>query len=1332
MSSRPGRAVFCVLALLAMGLSPLVVPAAAHDSILLSVDVQHAVLEPGQSLNITLTVENNGSSIEDYNITVDDAGLASPWTVIVVDATLENVFPTWTKNATVVVRLAEGATVADSGSFTINVTEPDSGAVSVLTVPATVAPAYHPSLSVSGSPLVHMAAGSSTNVSFTAHNLGSVTDTYLLDVEVQPDLASWWANHTNASTGNGNSSEDEGDGSGGNQSGSNGTTAGALSVLMMGNSYTSANGLASMVEGILDADGYNATVDTVNGGGMKLPAHWQNVNTSGNQWNTTLRGSSWDYVVLQDQSQVPTFPTTNGVWQDSKNASVSLSHAIEDEGGETVLFMTWGYRDGDSLNSFNNNFTTMQERLLEGYTRYAENISAAGNAVWMAPVGLAYKTVHDNVLSGGVDPTTSGNLFYDLYSSDGSHPSLSGSYLAACVFHSTTTGEHCVGSTDSVNLNAATKLALQQAADDTVFNQTSGMSYYPWETSGMSAFGLGSSVPQGWYIQWQDDELANIPAGGSTSATLSITVPSDAAPDFYGYRLTIGSTNGNVTSSTIIVVEVEADPSVSTAFLRQDDVFVPGQSTTTGVQVTNTGNSVLDLEWELSVPPNAGSSPCTGALSTAQTLGLQPNAIAEVSIVVNVDESVDSSAQCPFLLIVYHDADDSVELLDTLLFTVNVDEAVAFALAGPLNVVDLIPEVGSNYEVRLTNDGSDEATFYLDVAESSGLDTVLVSSSGVTVAAGEVGTWTVNTKGDPTLSGIFHQSFSVDYGGQSSSLLVPVNLLEVDRVDLIPPSEDRVLVSPGGGSSIDVVLRNTGTSNLTLTPTLTGLPSDVDASYSVGEVDLDRGAEQTVTLAFSATTGATPGASSLVLTYTAGSFSIEYAFNLVVVDREDVAIGAFQQRLVASPAGFSSTTVDVTNLGTATELYLLDWTTESDGTWFAFDINPTTFELNAGSTQEITISVQEVSSGAPVEGVTYTLTVSSTSNPSVSDALNITIEPVVASATLELSSDVNSVKPGGAVYGTLKITNTGSGEDNFSIASVGIDCGLDVSVVVGAGQTSDAFGWSCPVANDASAGLKSISFRAVSSVRGNVAVSDNVFYTVEAEWPGDTLVAISVANGRVSLGVDSSTTTVVTVENLGNAEVYGTLNGDGQDTGLVLFNWVRMSDNLSTGNYTLASGSSEEFLLTITSNTARSGFVEYTITARSNGDGVARTDRSVPLPITIEGPALPPNGLSLPLGVNVSQSTALGVMGTGWLLAVIAIQLLRRRPSPSADSEEADEDETEEEKDLPELGYNECRLDGESKVNCPSCDARLGVPRGSTPPFRFTCPQCGSKIRVVD
>ena len=91
-------------------------------------------------------------------------------------------------------------------------------------------------------------------------------------------------------------------------------------------------------------------------------------------------------------------------------------------------------------------------------------------------------------------------------------------------------------------------------------------------------------------------------------------------------------------------------------------------------------------------------------------------------------------------------------------------------------------------------------------------------------------------------------------------------------------------------------------------------------------------------------------------------------------------------------------------------------------------------------------------------------------------------------------------------------------------------------------------------------------------------------------------------------------------------------------------------------------------------------------------------------------------------------------MGAGWLLALVAIQLLRRRGSDGASDDPDTEDDSEEddEKELPELGYNECRLDGESKVNCPTCDARLGVPRGSTPPFRFTCPQCENKIRVVE
>ncbi|MFZ8905947.1 MAG: DUF4886 domain-containing protein [Poseidonia sp.] len=1337
MSTRAGRAVCCVLVLLMMSLSPMVAPASAHSSILLSVDVQHAVLEPGQSINITLSIENNASAIESFNVSVDEGNLASVWTVIPVDATVDNVFPTWRKNTTLVVRLAEGATVADSGSFTVNVTEPDSGYTSMITVLVSVAPAYHPSLSVDGSPLVSLGAGESTNITFTAHNLGTVTDTLLLDVEVQPDLASWWANHTNTSTGNnsGNSSGNSTDNGTGNGTGSNGTNTTSLSVLMMGNSYTGTNNLATLVDGIMDADGYNATLGSLNAGGMKLPQHWSNVNTSGNQWNTTLRGSSWDYVVLQDQSQVPSFPTTDSMWQDSKNASVSLSDAIADEGGETVLFMTWGYRDGDSLNSFNNNFTAMQSRLTEGYTRYAENISTAGHAVWIAPVGLAFKTVHDDVVANGDDPTVSGNLFYDLYSSDGSHPSLSGSYLAACVFHATVTGETCVGSTDTVNLNSSTKLALQQAADDTVFNQTTGMSYYPWEVSGTAAFGLGSSVPQGWYIQWQDDELSNIAAGGSASATLSITVPADAAPDFYGYRLTVGSTNGNITSSTVLVVEVESEPSISTAFLRQNDVFLPGSGTLTGVQVENTGNTVLNIDWELAASASQGTQPCTGSLVSTMSTGLAPDAVDEVEMLIDVDESVDSTASCAFTLTASHSTGGSTETLEVLDFTIEVDEAVNFSLDGPLSAVDIVPEEGANYEVRLTNHGSDEATFFLDVEGSAGLTTVLVSSSGISVAAGEVGTWTVNTKGDASLSGVLQQSFSTTYNGESATLQVEVHLLEVDGASLLPPSEDRLLVAPGESSILSLALVNSGTSNLTLLPTLSGLPIDVDVVHELSEIILAPGAQQELNITFSATTGATPASSPVVLTYQDGPFSVSYSFDVVIVDREEVVVNSVQQRLFASPLATSSLNVEVVNLGTASDLFLVEWSTESQGNWFEFTVSPTTFQLASGASQQVTITVREASTGAPDNGVVYTLRSTSTSNEAVSDAVNITIEPVLANAGLEVRVDKDSAAPGESVFGSVVLTNTGNTEDTFSITTVGEDCGLDASVTVGAGLSSEPLGWSCVVANDAEAGQRGVSFRAVSAVRSNVAVQQVALYTVEVDWPGDSLVALSFSEGAVSLGVDSSTSLVLTVTNLGNAEATGTLDAYGEDTGLMLLEWQRMSDDVATSDYTLTAGSSVDFLLTITSNTARAATSEVTVRATSTGGGILTTDESVPLPITIEGPALPPNGLSLPLGVQVSQSAALGAIGAGWLLAAVAIQLLRRRTSTSDSTTEEvadDEEEEVEEKELPELGYNECRLDGESKVNCPTCDARLGVPRGSTPPFRFTCPQCDNKIRVVE
>ena len=1319
MSSRPARAFGFTLLLLLTGLSPLVLTASADPSIRLSVDSSHVILEPGQSTNVTLTINNNGSSIESYNLSIDDSGLANYWEIIATDATVDNVFPTWSKNTTIVVRLSEGATTSDSGSFDITITEPDQNLSSSITVFVSVAPHYQPSLSAIGSSLATTKAGGNLTLSFTAENLGSVTDTFLLDVEVEPDLSGWWANNTNSTNSSGNSTN-----------GTNSSENSSLSVLMYGNSYTQQNSLETLVESIVDASGMNGTVDANAGGGMTLAGHSQDVGTPNHSWNTTLHGSDWDYVVLQDQSQIPSFPTSNAQWQASKNGSIDISTEVEAEGAETVLFMTWGRRNGDSVNSFNHNFTVMQSRLTEGYTRYAENISSAGNTVWIAPVGLAFKTIHDAIEANGTNASQSGNLFYDLYSSDGSHPSLKGSYLAACVMYSTMTGELCTASTDAVAITPSIKLELQQAADDTVFNQTTGMSYYPWEVSGTSAFGMGASIPNGWYLQWSDDEVANVAAGATQVVTLDVSVPSNAVPDYYGFKLTVGSTNGNVTSSTILVVQVEAEPSLGMSFTSHEDMFLPGQTTLTEVNVTNTGNGVADLTWIASI---SAGDPCQVALPTPQNLGVQPGEVVAVPVSITVDASANSDNSCSISL-----SEESYWLNGdmvngSLSWIIDVDEFVDFSLTGPSTIVDFVPSQGINYEVRITNDGSDEVTFFLDPVEHPNLTTALVSSSGVTVASGEVGVWTVNTNGPSGIYGAFQQGFSTSYGGMTASVDVGLNALEEASVTITGPIDGRIILTPSQTVVTPIEVTNTGTSDLELTASLLGLPPSVVGQLSDSTLVLNRNESVIVNLSITASLSATPSSTALTVSFAQGATQSTLALDLVIEDRQEVVISGVQYEIDAHPQGTSNLTVQVTNLGTSSDTYLVELSSAETNNWFSFSLSALTLDLDAGETKTITMSALETGTGAPNEGISISLSVTSATTGAVGDTFVVNVRPVVASAEISLLGDIASAKPGESVYGSIIVTNTGTGVDTFTIDSVGVDCGLSTTVTLAPGLSSESLPWVCIVANDASAGLKGVTFRAVSSMRSNVAIEQSVNYQVEPYWPDGSLVAVLLDDSKISLGVDSSTSTIITLENMGNIEVTGKLDTMGTDIGLLRVEWMRMSDSELTNEYTLTSGSSMDFKLTLTSNVARTASASVTVQATSTGAGVLTTDESVVMAVEIEGPELPPNGLALPLGLNVSQSAALGTMGLGWLIALLAIQIIRR--SRRNDDENLSEDEQEEEveeKEPTELGYNECRLDSDNKVNCPECEARLGVPRGSEPPFRFTCPKCDNKIRVVE
>ena len=75
------------------------------------------------------------------------------------------------------------------------------------------------------------------------------------------------------------------------------------------------------------------------------------VETEGSEWFTSLRNPH-DYVILQDQSQVPGFPTSSSYWQDSMEGARIIDDLVDDNGGDTFFLMTWGYRNGDESNSW--------------------------------------------------------------------------------------------------------------------------------------------------------------------------------------------------------------------------------------------------------------------------------------------------------------------------------------------------------------------------------------------------------------------------------------------------------------------------------------------------------------------------------------------------------------------------------------------------------------------------------------------------------------------------------------------------------------------------------------------------------------------------------------------------------------------------------------------------------------------------------------------------------------------------------------------------------------------------------------------------------------------
>ena len=175
---------------------------AADSSILLDLDQDLVILTPGQATNVTLSVENNASSIYDFTIELGDSSAGLEWVVNLTATSMPQVYPYSTDTLDIVVSLGAGANGSDSGVQWIWVNR--TGASSAIELHLSVGTMHLPDIDATGvgdNGLVTTEGNATLVMPIEVSNFGSVQDTILLSVGAEPDLGGFWANHSSNSTG---------------------------------------------------------------------------------------------------------------------------------------------------------------------------------------------------------------------------------------------------------------------------------------------------------------------------------------------------------------------------------------------------------------------------------------------------------------------------------------------------------------------------------------------------------------------------------------------------------------------------------------------------------------------------------------------------------------------------------------------------------------------------------------------------------------------------------------------------------------------------------------------------------------------------------------------------------------------------------------------------------------------------------------------------------------------------------------------------------------------------------------------------------------------------
>jgi hypothetical protein len=204
-----------------------------------------------------------------------------------------------------------------------------------------------------------------------------------------------------------------------------------MKVLFVGNSFTARNDVPGMIAALATARGKHLEHRLISAGGASLRQHWNKGDAP-----RAIEQERYDYVVLQEQS---TLPVKNAM-RTHENIRL-FADTIKASGAKMALYLTWARQ----------HVPETQQTITDCYISIGKELGAT-----IVPAGLAWQ----RFLERHETPV--------LHDKDRSHPTLAGSYLAACVFLATLFKESPVGIPTALKgLTPGEVQRLQETAWDT-------------------------------------------------------------------------------------------------------------------------------------------------------------------------------------------------------------------------------------------------------------------------------------------------------------------------------------------------------------------------------------------------------------------------------------------------------------------------------------------------------------------------------------------------------------------------------------------------------------------------------------------------------------------------------------------------------------------------------------------------------------------------------------------------------------------------------------------------------------------------------------------------